>query len=112
MTRSFYNKTVIRKRAPLVDDGQGGEERDWSAAVSEDIGGWGVSAGGTDEDESRREGSRVDYVIRGPFDADVHPSDRIVLFGEEFEIDGGVLRQPSPTGLAAHSIVRLRRWEG
>jgi hypothetical protein len=110
--RSFYNKPVTRKRAPLVDDGQGGFERDWSAAVSEPLGGWGVSAGGTEEDEERRDGSRVEYTVRGAFDADVLPSDRVVLFGDEFEIDGGVLRQPSPNGLADHTILRLKRWEG
>ena len=113
--RSFYNKTVTRKRAPLVVDPHnpdGAGERDWANAVESDLGGWGVSAAETVEDSSRRDGTLVEYTLRGAFDADVEPSDRLIVFGVEYEIDGGVLRQPSPTGLAEHTIVRLKRWDG
>ena len=110
--RSFYNKPVTRKRAPWVDDGHGNLERDWVNAVTSSVGGWGVSAGGTEEDLNRRDGVLIEYTLRGAFDADVLSSDRLILFGVEYEIDGGVLRQPSPTGLAEHTIVKLKRWDG
>lgn len=113
--RSFYNKPVLRVRAPLIVDPHNPDdagERDWANAVTSSLGGWGVSAGGTEEDLNRRDGVEVAYTIRGAFDADVESSDRIVLFGDTFEIDGGVLRQPSPTGITAHTILKLKRWAG
>ena len=95
-----------------MDDGHGNLERDWANAVTSSIGGWGVSTSETAEDTTRRDGTLVEYTIRGAYDADVEPSDRLILFGVEYEIDGGVLRQTSPTGLAAHTIVKLKRWDG
>ena len=112
MTRSFYNKPVSRVRAPLVDDGHGNTDYDWANAVTSSVGGWGVSAGGTVEDLNRRDGVQIAYTIRGAYDADVEASDRLILFGVEYEIDGGVMRQPSPTGLTSHTIIKLKRWAG
>jgi len=102
---------IIRKRAPLVPDGQGGTERDWDAAASATLSGWAVDIGNTVEDTAHRDAAMVAYTIRGPLEADIDEDDMIVLFGLEYEIDGGVRRQPGP-GPTSHTTILLKRWEG
>jgi hypothetical protein len=104
--------SIVRKRPAYVSDGRGGTKADWAVNQPVTIRGWQVDAGDTSADIQNRDGSLVVYTIRGPFDADVRGDDRIVLSGEEFEIDGGVLRQPGVTDRTAHCILRLTRWEG
>lgn len=99
-------------RAPLVDDGRGNMTRDWDNATETTSLGWAVDAGSTVEDESHRDGSAVEYTIRGPYTADVVAADRVRLLGGLFQISGGVLRQPGPSPLTAHTILRLTRWDG
>jgi len=103
--------TLTRRRAPLVDDGHGNRRRDWAAAVDVDLPGWAVDEAGATEDTTNRDGSSVAYILRGPFTADIETTDRAVLFGDVFEVTG-VGRQPGPTALTSHTIVRLTRWEG
>ncbi|MGO3844465.1 hypothetical protein [Agrococcus casei] len=104
--------TITIVRAPLVDDGRGNRTRDWTTAAELESTGWAIDAGSTSEDEANRDGSSTAYTLRGPLVADVTATDRVRLFGELFVIDGGVLRQPGPTPLTSHSIIRLERWEG
>jgi hypothetical protein len=99
-------------RAPLVDDGRGNKERDWANATERGLTGWAIDAGSTTEDEVNRDGSAVEYTIRGPFAADIAASDHVRLLGAVFEITGGILRQPGPSPLTSHTIIRLTRWEG
>ncbi|KAA9133757.1 hypothetical protein [Microbacterium caowuchunii] len=102
--------TVVR--APLVDDGRGNESRDWSKAKEHESKGWAIDAGSTTEDEVNREGAAIEYTIRGPFSADIAASDRVRLLGGLYAVEGGVLRQPGPTALTGHTLVRLVAWEG
>ncbi|MGO3649353.1 hypothetical protein [Agrococcus casei] len=104
--------TVTVVRAPLVGDGRGNLTRDWTSAAEFDSAGWAIDAGSTSEDETNRDGSSTGYTLRGPLAADLTATDRVRLFGELFVVDGGVLRQPGPTPLTSHSIIRLERWEG
>lgn len=103
---------IVVVRAPLVDDGRGNVTRDWTQATERELDGWAIDAGNTTEDEVNRDGSSVEYTVRGPLAADVEAQDRIRLLGDLFVIEGGVLRQPGPSPLTSHTILRLIRWEG
>lgn len=104
--------TIEVIRAPEVDDGRGNLTRDWANATATTIPGWAVDAGSTVEDEQNRDGSAVEYTIRGPHNADIRATDRVILFGTTHQITGGILRQPGATALTSHVIVRLTAWEG
>lgn len=104
--------TIIRKRAALVDDGRGNMTQDWDNPVETPLPGWAIDASGSSEDLVNREGSASTYTLRGPFAADVKGTDRIVLFGDEFTISGGVQRQPGVTDLTSHTLIVLTAWEG
>lgn len=104
--------TITRLRPAYVDDGRGGLKADWSVNQPVALPGWQIDAGNTSADTANRDGSLVVYTVRGPFEADVKGDDRITMMGEDFEIDGGVLRQPGVTPRTAHTILRLTRWEG
>ena len=99
-------------RAPLVDDGRGNKTRDWANATETPLTGWAIDAGSTVEDETNRDGSAVEYTIRGPYAADVAAADRVRLLGGLYKITGGVLRQPGPSALTSHTILRLTKWSG
>jgi hypothetical protein len=103
---------IVRRRPVMVSDGRGGKAPDWSNPNEKTIPGWAVDIGNTVEDASNRDGTMVAYTIRGPMDADVKPSDQIVLFGEEYEIEGGVRRQPGATLATSHMTLLLRKWTG
>jgi hypothetical protein len=107
-----FRHAISVVRAPLVDDGRGNKTRNWGAASETTIPGWAVDAGSTVEDEANRDGSAVEYTLRGPFDADVASGDRVRLMGGLYSIVGGVLRQPGPSPLTSHTILRLTKWTG
>lgn len=51
-------------------------------------------------------------TLRALYDADVQPGDRIVFDGVTYEIDGEVVKTPSPTGRVSSTRCQLVRWEG
>ena len=104
--------TITVLRAALVDDGHGNRDDDWTAAAEVESPGWAVDAGSPSEDRVNRDGASAAYTLRGPFAADVRHTDRVRLFGDTYLIDGGVLRQPGPSPITSHTIIRLIRWEG
>lgn len=104
--------TITRERPVMVDDGRGGSDPDYSAATAVDLRGWALDAGNTLGDAQNRDGVLIQWTARGPFDADVERRDRITVFGEVFQIDGAVVRQPGPAAATSHTILLLRRWEG
>jgi hypothetical protein len=102
--------TVIRAEA--TEDRRGDVQRDWATATRTTSDGWAVDAGDTTDLDDGRTGSDVAWTVRGSYAADVVSSDRVELFGQEYDIDGEVLRQPGPSALTSHTIVRLIRIEG
>ena len=104
--------TLVRERPTMVDDGRGGHEPDFSTASSVDLPGWALDAGATIRDAQQRDGAKIVWTARGPYAADVERHDRIVVFGEAFQIEGAVIRQPGPSALTSHTILQLVRWEG
>ena len=103
---------IGRERPELVDDGRGGERLDFSNAVLVELKGWALDAGATAKDAENRDGARIEWTARGPFTADVERHDRITVFGEQYQIEGAVRRQPGPTELTSHTLLTLTRWEG
>lgn len=104
--------TIQRERPTMVADGRGGTEADFTGAPLVDLEGWGLDAGNTLRDAQNRDGALAAWTARGPFDADVQRHDRITVFGEQYQINGDVIRQPGPTALTSHTILLLIRWEG
>lgn len=104
--------TIGRERPELVDDGRGGQEPDFTDATVVDLPGWALDAGDTTADAEHRDGALIQWTARGPFLADVKRHDRITVFGEQFLIDGAVIRQPGPTPRTSHTILKLKAWEG
>ncbi len=103
--------TVVR--APLVRDSRGNDTRDWDAAAEHESRGWAIDASdGQTEDKTNRDGSAVQYTLRGPLAADIRATDRVRLFGDLHRIQGGVLTQLGPSALTSHKVVRLIAWEG
>jgi hypothetical protein len=105
-----FEITVIRPS--FVDDGRGGQVEDWNNATRTGSAGWAVDAGDTSEDLDGRSSTTAHWTIRGPFAADVRATDHVGLFGDECEIVGAVLRQPGPSTMTSHTILRLRRVTG
>ena len=103
---------LVRERPTMVDDGRGGQEADFSAAVGVDLPGWALDAGATTRDAQNRDATSIVWTARGPFAADVERHDRIVVFGEQFQIDGDVVRQPGPSAFTSHTILLLKKWVG
>lgn len=103
--------SIVVVRAPLVEDVRGAY-RDWSKAVESPSGGWAIDTGAAGEDTTNRDGSSTEYTLRGPFAADIEATDRVRLFGDLYEVSGGVLRQPGATPVTSHTIISLTRWEG
>lgn len=104
--------TLVAERPHLVDDGRGGERKDFTGVVGVDLPGWALDAGATTKDLQNRDGASIVWTARGPYGADIERYDRVTVLGERFEIDGAVVRQPGPTALTSHTILLLKRWDG
>lgn len=96
----------------MVDDGRGGREADFADVQMVNLAGWALDAGNTISDDQNRDGALIQWTARGPFAADVERHDRITVFGDEFQIEGAVRRQPGASPLTSHTILLLRNWEG
>lgn len=96
----------------VVDDGRGGVEKDFTGSSVVDLSGWALDAGNTIADRVNRDGASIQWTARGPFDADVERHDQITVLGEQYQIDGAVIRQPGPSPLTSHTILSLIAWEG
>ncbi|MGK9222066.1 MULTISPECIES: hypothetical protein [unclassified Microbacterium] len=104
--------TITRKRPVMVSDGRGGQEPDYTTTTDVDLPGWAVDAGNTVQDLTNRDGDSIEWTLRGPFTADIDRRDLVTLFGQDYQIEGAVRRQPGPSALTSHTIVQLIRWEG
>lgn len=101
---------LVCERAPMIDDGHGNLVANWPAAAAHDVEGCSIQPGATSEDLQHRDGSLIAYTVWAPIDADVLSSDRILLYGEPFTINGEIIRWA--TGILDHTVIFLQRWEG
>lgn len=104
--------TISRERPARVPDGRGGTRSDFTGAASVAIPGWSLDVGASARDMANRDGALIAWTARGPFEADVARHDRVTVYGEQFQINGAVLRQPGPSARTSHTILFLEKWEG
>lgn len=113
MTRTFYTDIIVRQRATTVDDGHGNLEPVWTSPSELSITGCRVQPLSSQEIlEHRTAGSQVTFRLLAPRTADVLPEDRVVFESVTYEVDGAARRHRSPTGVANHAEILLRRFDG
>jgi len=114
MVRSFYTDTVTRLRATVVTDDRNNSAPDWSVAVASSlvITGCRVQPVSSEEFMENRSGSRVDYRLLTPPGSDITFLDRVTFSGLTFEVVGDPRAHRSPSGVASHDEVLLRRMTG
>ena len=110
--RSFYTDTVTRQRALLVDDGYGNQVEDWASPATVLLSECRWQPLSSKEVLESRSGSEITARLMAPLDVDIAPRDRIVYSGVTYEVEGEPLRHRSPSGVAAHAEVLLRRFDG
>lgn len=113
MTRSsFATKTIMRRRFPITTD-QGVVIVDYDATPAEStiLGCWYEPIFST-EDKDGRTAVRTGYTVDAPAGIDLTEFDRVVIDGEEHEVDGRPLAVPSPTGSIDSTKFVTKRWEG
>ena len=111
MLPGFCRDTVSRLRAPFITE-RGVSVRDWTHAVSKDIGGCSIQPASTSGDYDAREQATDRMTLYAPEGSDIVKGDRIVFNGDTYLIDGAPYTWNSPTGAVSHMVVPLERWEG
>lgn len=113
MTRSFYTDTVTRRRAPLADDGHGNEAPDWDGEIgTATITGCRVQPIDAEEVMANRFESHTTHRLLAPLGSDVTFLDEIVYSGVTYEVTGNPRSHRSPSGVAAHDEIGLKRVTG
>jgi hypothetical protein len=108
-----FNQTITRRRAPSSTNSRGEVVRSWDSAVDAPLSGWALDAGDTSEVNDGRDGIVRVWTARcRSLTVDLVDSDRVVVFGVEYLIDGAVLRQPGPSSMTSHTILRLVHVDG
>ena len=104
--------TLMRERPTMVDDGRGGLEPDFTGTTAVPLTGWALDPGVTVKDMVNRDAGNITWTARGPHTADVERHDRIIIAGDQYKINGEVVRYPGPTPMTSHTILLLERWSG
>jgi hypothetical protein len=110
----LFNQSVIRLRAPLVEDRYRNKKRDWGSAAPATFEGVNVQPASvpvsSDEETLDRQTTVTHWVLQSPegVDLDLLETDRIVFDGMTLEVDGKVGRWSSPWGGVHHVEARLK----
>lgn len=107
-------ETITRLRGTATEDRYGDEVFDWSDPAELDIDGCAIAPRESAEDGADgRQAVIVGLTIYAPAGADVLPSDRLRVRGDDHEVDGepGVWTNPW-TGVTAGVEIRTRRVDG
>ena len=110
-----YGETVTRQRAGVTVDPYSQEvTADWSNPTSFDIAGCGFDPGGSGEAlDLARNVVTTQPKVYAPAGSDIVASDRLVVRGVVYEVDGDVAVWRSPfTGWEPGVVVPLKRSEG
>lgn len=112
MPLSFFNDTVIRKRAATTMK-NGMESFDWANAADMTITNVQVTAQSTSRDFAGRVENVSDRrTLRASYDADIKAGDRVIWNGETYEVEGEVFHTKSPTGRVSSTRCTLVRFTG
>lgn len=110
MSRSFYDETWTRQRAPLAADGHGNTAPNWSGTlVTATITGCRLQPISADELMENRFESDVRWRLLAPYGSSVTYLDRMVSpAGTTYEVAEAPLSFNSPGGSAKHDEIMLR----
>lgn len=73
-----------------------------------------VSAGPSQEDNTRQTAELIVYTVLAPWGADVKATDKVRVYlepGLDLAVDGRPRPVPSPSGNLDHTAIELREWE-
>ncbi|MBZ6258863.1 hypothetical protein KVH22_25440 [Streptomyces olivaceus] len=111
----MFEQTIVRVRAPLVEDRYRNRKRDWDAASRTPVDGVNMQPAGvpvrSQEDTQDRQTTVTAWNLQTPegVDLDLLETDRIEYDGMILEVDGKVGRWPDPfTGGVHHVEARLK----
>lgn len=112
--RSFYDETWTRQRAPLASDAHGNLAPNWAGILDTVvISDCRLQPISTDEVTENRYESDVRNRLLAPYGSDVTHLDRLVSpGGVVWEVAAAPESFNSPTGVAAHDEIPLRRVTG
>jgi hypothetical protein len=111
---SWCNETVTRLRAPYASDRYGNEasSRDWASATSLSIANCSVQPMVGSEVLVDRDARVHRWILYGPANIDVLPTDRIVHKGVTYEVQGDVRHWTGATGNLDNTQLELERVDG
>ncbi|ALY10737.1 head-to-tail stopper [Arthrobacter phage Suppi] len=108
---SFARQTLVRLRPTVVDD-HGNKTFDYSDPTEFDLKGCIVQPLQASEVSVNRDATFTQYQVQAPASHDIRDSDHFRYAGKEYQINGEVQIQPSPTGTLDHATFTINRWEG
>lgn len=105
----FFHQTVVRLRAPLVQDRHRNRTRDWANAARTSWPGVSVQPAGRAESEEpgARDRATTGWLLQSApgVDLDLLATDRVELEGGEVcDVVGEVARHPDPFGRGVHHV--------
>lgn len=112
MVRSFYNQTGARLRGVVTTDDRNDEVLDWTTPDSLTVTGVRLQPLKSDEIRPTRTGETTTHRLLAPLGTDVLLADRWLQDGITYEVEGDATGQTSPTGVAEHAEILLRRTRG
>lgn len=111
---TWADESVTRIRAPFATDRYGNEEstRDWSLATEVTISGCSVQPMIGDEVLGDRDARTHRWILYGPADIDVVPTDRIRHKGTTYEVKSDVRHWTGATDNLNNTQMELERVDG
>lgn len=105
--------TLTVERAPLVEE-RGNPVYEWGTAVTHDIPGCSLQPGGMalTTDGLRVANREIRYEAWLPPDADIQPTDRVIIHGRPYLIADGVQEWRGVDGMIDHLHIQLADWRG
>lgn len=105
----FGTQTVTVQRPALVSD-HGTDVADWTAPVTHTLTGCSVQPAGGTEDPINRDSVTTLWTVYAPSTADVLDTDRVVVYGVAYEVDGPLRRWAA--GILDHLEINLKAVSG
>lgn len=83
-------ETITVVRPATTTDRYGNAISDWTSATRTDIDGCAVAPRSSSEDNIGRQAVIVGLTVYAPAGADIRPTDRLEVRGDDYEVDGDV----------------------
>jgi len=112
MVRSFYNQSGQRLRGVVTTNGRNDEVLVWTSPNTLSVSGVRLQPLNSEEIRPTRTGETTTHRLLAPYGVDILLADRWVQDGITYEVEGDAQDQLSPTGVADHAEILLRRTVG